>query len=160
MKYEFDYDRETLIECLTEENKEILKKHWDEIGYGPYKIPFDPDYALYFQLEAADQLMVIVARERESREVAGYVVFIAPPATHHKDIKMAVVDITYVKPKYRRMKVFSNMLKFSEITLTQLGFDFINIGANVNYKRAGKIFKRKGYHEIETYYSKKLGSTK
>lgn len=118
------YAEETLATAL-KDMKPLLVKHWHEIAWRQDKIPLDPDYTRYQQLEILKYLRIYTAR-KESGELIGYALWIVTTLSHYKQTLCAANDIVYVDEAHRG-GVGVRLLQFSETELKKLGVQVMSL---------------------------------
>lgn len=132
-----------------------FKAHAAEVTQDPARtIPLDPDYVSYAALEQLGQLVVLTARV--DGDLAGYFVTFVRPDLHSQTTLTAYVDVYYVKPGYRIGYLAMGLFKATEKVMRARGAKRILAGTKV-YKDMGVLFRRLGWVEAETIYSKWLG---
>jgi hypothetical protein len=130
------------------------KDHWREIAQDQDKMPLDVDYASYGALEQAGALSVVTCRVDGA--LAGYFISFIRPHLHYRGNLCAYVDVYYVKPGYRVGYVAMRLFRTAEQVLRARGVEKVFAGTKV-YKDMGRLFKRLGWVETETLYTKWIG---
>lgn len=143
---------EYLDECF-EDGLPMLKAHMHEIGFGPYKVKFEPDLDLMRKLE--EQGAFIISVMRKDGQVIGYTTLILSPDLHHKHLKVATCRLIYLDPEHRNKSLGKKLIKNMEKVAKEHGCEGLNIGVSVR-KDFSKGLKWLGYSEIETWYGKEL----
>lgn len=134
-----------------EESKPLLFQHWQEIAH--YKdIPLNPDYDLYYKMEAASMLNIYTARDNEE-SLIGYAVYIISPALHYKQSIVAKQDIIYVHPDHRGVGLY--LLRYSEEELKKIGVHIISQHVKAAH-HFGPSLVRMGYELQDLMYTKRL----
>jgi len=78
----------------------LLVQQWEEIALDRDKIPYDPNWQRYRELEAQGALHVTTARD-EGRLVGWYITIVATHP-HYQTTLFGFLDIYYVLRPYRR----------------------------------------------------------
>ena len=144
------FQQETLASSL-EESKPLLQKHWDEIAH--YKdIPLNPDYELYFKLEAAGVLKCYSVRDGNARMI-GYAVYLIQHNPHYKQSLVAKQDIVFIDPACRGQGML--FIQWCDQQLKELGVQIVthHVKAAHNF---GRGLERMGYELQDLIYTKRL----
>ncbi len=147
------YTVETLDECL-EDMKPLLEKHYDEIAMYRDKIEFDPDYDMYYNLEAIGSLHMVTVRD--DGNLVGYYVSFIHHNLHYKQNKFSVNDILFVHPDYRGSSVAYRMLKFVEAELRKIGCTVMTLHMKTDFPFE-PLCEAVGMDKAEYTYTKYIG---
>ena len=102
------YKIKTVEECFDDVEK-LFQDHYEELSVTKqYKL--NPDYEVYIQ--NSGRIKVILCKDDD--DIVGYIVFFIAPHLHYKDCLMAIEDIYYLKPEYRKGTVGIKMFKYAE----------------------------------------------
>lgn len=114
------------LEDVAKEILPLLQKHYEEIAWNKEKVPFNPDWDRYRQLEAAGALRIYIARE--DGELVGYAVFCVSRMLHYQDVVQAQNDIFYVVPSKRGLYIGRKLLQeYAEAELKREGVHDITL---------------------------------
>ena len=113
--------------------------------------PLDPDFDSYLALEQAGFLKSYTLRD--DGELVGYVLYHVYNHLHHREVKVAQMDLIYVKPSHRLSGL--KLLRYTEEALTKEGVSFILTGAP-EISRLGGVLEKKGYKVFEKMYIKEI----
>ena len=91
------YRREAVSSDLIAEALPLLQEHHDEVMKRSEKVSIDR--AKYLMMERAGVIRCYVVRKEG--ELVGYANFFILAHPHYRDIKQALCDVLYLKPKYR-----------------------------------------------------------
>lgn len=131
----------------------MLERHWVELADHKDLMVLDPDYEKYRRMVERDALVIITAREDE--KLIGYVVIICDTHLHYKTLKVALEDIHYVDPAYRRHGIFTGMLIEAERVLSERGIKIALFRVKPKSDH-GALFEGQGYAPLETVWGKRL----
>ena len=143
-----------LIKDIVEEMKPLLEKHYEEVHLFPDKIPFNPDYDKYFELEKMGLTHTLTVRH--DKKLVGYIVAFLYPNLHYKDHMYAINDVIYLDEKYRHTDVAEEMLRYAESYYKGLGASVMTF-----HMKVGIPFKslcdKVGLEHGENLYLKFIG---
>jgi GNAT superfamily N-acetyltransferase len=95
------------------EAEDIFEQHWQALGLDKEQIKCSIDYERYHQMEAMDMIHCLVARHEG--KVVGYIINFLIRHMHYKDSgTMALVDMYFILPEYRRGGLGARMFKMME----------------------------------------------
>jgi GNAT superfamily N-acetyltransferase len=134
----------------------LFEQHYHEIARDQDKIPLDPDWDRYFQLELTGWLVVTTARA--GKDLVGYIFNLAGGHLHYRSTPHAEIEMFWLDPAYRGSSFALRWFRENEAALKKLGAKKIAVATKNGYKggRVGLIFKRLGYLPIETTWAKVL----
>ena len=137
--------------------KEVIplwQDHWEEIATHKDKIPLDPDFDRYQQLQDREQLICITVRD--NGKLVGYSFMFVFPHIHYKSTIIGLNDLLYLKPEYRKGFSGVKLIKMSEEQCRLKGAKKVvwHIKTDHNF---GKIMERLGYNLFEVNYGKYIG---
>lgn len=141
----------------------LFERHWQELGTRKDEIPLDPDWDRYFALAQVGTLRVRTARV--DGVLAGYIFNMIGPHLHYRSTLHAEIEMFWLDTAYRGIGVVGMNHWFvmdwfgdNDEDLRKLGVKRISVAVKNGYKdgRVGLVFKRLGYEEIETNWSKSL----
>lgn len=148
-----EYSEETVDECLMEIIP-LLREHWEEIAWYKDKIKLNPDYGVYYQMEANGILHIVTARD--DGKLIGYYISLVTPNPHYKDHFFAVNDILFVLPEYRGGTTAYRMFKYAFDKLTERGASVITIHMKTDAMFDG-LCEKLGMERQEYLYTKYVG---
>lgn len=144
---------ESLHDCL-EELEPLLKEHHKEIALYQDRVPFNPDYERYLDLEESGELHTVVARE--DGKVVGYYMSFLVPHIHYKDTLYAINDVVYLEPRVRHSSIAQHMIEYVEENLKELGVSVITLHMKTYLPFEG-LARKLGFEKVEYIYSKYVG---
>lgn len=144
---------EKLESCL-EEMKPLLLEHYKEVHAFPDKIPFNPDYSKYEQLEQND--MLHIATVRDKGRLIGYCVSMLVTNLHYSDHVYAINDVVYLDKDYRGSNVAYDMIKFAESCYKALGVSVMTIHMKTKLPFV-RLCEAIGMERLEYLYGKYIG---
>lgn len=150
MKYASEYFTDVI-----EEIKPLLKRHWHEIALNKDKIPFDPDYDKYEELEEKGILDIFTARDDEG-VLCGYCITFTMPHLHYKTTITSSVDILFVTPEHRGKMTGVRLMAFTENSLKEQGTAFLLHHVKPAHDFS-PILIRQGYAQQELIFGKYIG---
>lgn len=139
--------------ALIEEIKPLLRMHYEEIARHRDKIALNPDYEKYAILDGLGMVHTVTARK--GGVLIGYFNALVAPHAHSKDHLMALNDIIYILPEYRKGFTAARLFRFAEETLRERGVMSMHISVNLNHD-FGLVLERLGFMETERIYEKML----
>lgn len=145
--------QEEKLKDFLEELKPLLYDHWSEIAQDKEQVPLDPDYQKYFELEKQGILHTVTVRDGDT--LIGYCLSFIVPHIHYKSTIMAMNDILYVKPSYRKGSIGIRLIKIVEEKLKERGVFKTIYHIKTNHD-VGKLFEKLGYTFFEKMYGKVL----
>jgi|TARA_R110000772_G_scaffold227180_1_gene337831 GNAT superfamily N-acetyltransferase len=149
----FTYKRESFYK-VKEEVDELFLKHWEEIALNKDKMKLNPDWDYYELLNSAGYLGVYTVRHYD--KLVGYFIVIVKSHPHYKDNLVAVNDIIYIDPDYRKGLVGYRLIKFVEDSLKDLGVDLLVINTKA-HKPFDPLLERLNFELAERVYTKYIG---
>lgn len=153
---------ESFIDRL-HELKPLLPQHWAELALDRDKVPLDPMYEKYFELERENQLLFVTVRE--DARLLGYFVGIIAPSLHYRTCLTLTMDVFWLHPDLRDgdsldavdadmicMDLFEKVNKEAR----RRGVKRCIFGSKL-HKDSARLFEALGAVEIERYFSLWLG---
>lgn len=129
-------------------------RHYLEIARDQDAVPLDPDWGKYDAMAEAGSLLIITARS-EHGELEGYLFAIVSTHLHYKSTLCAFFDLYWLEPKARQGWSGIRLFREAERALRAIGVRKV-FGQTKTHKDVGLIFRRLGWSEAETAYSKVL----
>jgi GNAT superfamily N-acetyltransferase len=139
---------------VIEEAKPLLFRHWEEIALDKERVPLDPDWQRYAQLEAMGALSVVTMRERG--RLVGYSCMVVQPGLHYRSCLEARMDIFWLAPECRGRMGGVRLFRAVEKELQRRGVKRIYAGSKL-HKDVSRLFEALGYTPIERWFSKWIG---
>lgn len=138
----------------------LLRKHWRELAVYRDVIPLDFNWDQYMAYTMQGVLHVLTVRNATD-ELVGYIFALFGPHMHSKATPMAVVDMYWLDPRYRRGWFPVTMFTALEKQMRKLGAVRLDIGERLHFKntrgrKTRTIFQRLGYKAVDVVFSKKL----
>lgn len=145
--------------AIHRELPKLFERHWQEVALNHDKVPLDPDWDKYFQLDIAGMLRVLTVRVEE--RLVGYHFILIYPALHYFSTMTAESDMFYLLPRYRKGLTGYRLLKIARDTLAENGVKMhaINIKLHIEQDRGtlAPLLRRMGYTATEVQFVKLLG---
>jgi GNAT superfamily N-acetyltransferase len=148
------FAKETYAEVISE-IKRLLELHWEEIALLKDKIPLDPNYAKYEELDKLGIMHFLTVRN-ETGELVGYNIFSVMPHIHYWSTPMALIDIMFLEKPYRKGRNGIRFLQFFEQEAKKLGAKKL-IGGTKEHFDIGKLFEYLGWTPTDRMYTKWVG---
>ena len=104
---------------VSEDIKELIKLHYEEIAVNKDVIPLDPDWDRYKALDDSGLIMTVTARD--DGKIIGYAIFFVTSHLHYKSTIYANNDLLYLHPDYRKGMTGIRLITLSEGFLKQRG---------------------------------------
>lgn len=140
---------------VIEEAKPLLLRHWEEIALDKERVPLDPDWGRYAQLEGMGALSVVTMRERG--KLVGYSCMIVQRGLHYMGTLEARMDIFWLAPECRGRMGGVRLFRAVERELARRGVQRIYAGSKL-HKDVSPLFQKLGYQPIERWFSKWIGN--
>lgn len=144
---------ESFIERLPE-FQALFPSHWEELALNKDKVPLDPRYEIYFDREAAGELLFVTLRELG--KPVGYFIGFVSPGLHYKTCLTCIMDIFWLAPEKRGNGGGKLLFDFVEKELRRRGVQRFFVGSKC-HKDASYLFEKLGFEKVEIFYSKWLG---
>jgi GNAT superfamily N-acetyltransferase len=148
-----EYKVESVEDCI-DEIAPLIELHYEQVAMYKDKIPLNPDYDKYRELDKLGLFHCVTARDEG--DLVGYFISFIAPHIHYSDHKFAVNDIVYIGEAYRSTGVGLDMFSFAEAALKDLGVSVLSI----HMKTAlpfDNLCKGLGYDYAERNYTKFIG---
>lgn len=143
---------ETLDRLLADGLEDLAVAHWEEVELDQAEVPLALDFERTRLFERIGQHKT--AGVRAGTQLVGYAAWTILSATFHKTTIHGFCTAFYVEPKFRGFGSLS-VLPWCERELDTLGVKKIYVAART--PRQCDLFKKLGYVETETMFSKLLG---
>jgi GNAT superfamily N-acetyltransferase len=132
----------------------LLEQAYEELRLPGDPVKCSPAYKLYEYMQNAGQLLCIAVRMQG--QLVGYCIFKLQASLHNHQQRVAVNDVIYLLPAYRRGKTGIRLIQKTEALLQAFGIDRVFISAVGQCPKTGKLLESLGYSPAETVYTKLL----
>ena len=140
-------------EAVESEIFRLLALHWDEVGPDRDQgVKFDANHDLYRNLEAAQILQAVCARD-ERGELCGYHTSVLTPGLHSRSTPSAYTDVYYIKRECRSLKSALDLIRKAEVGWLDHGIRRAFMGTSVE-RDISPLLMRLGYRLLEHNFSK------
>lgn len=136
-----------------EEAKPLLIRHWEELALDKDRVPLNPQWERYAELEAAGALSTVTMRRNGA--LVGYSIMFVTPGLHYRDCLEARMDIFWISPEVRGRFGGVRLFKAVEAELKRRGVKRVYCGSKL-HKDVSRLFWLMGYHAIEQWFCKWL----
>lgn len=136
---------------LTDRLAELTRQHWEEAGPDHESLSFDPDWGEVRTAEEQNRMRWFCLRKAGS--LVGYAGVWMTKSTLNKGIIVAVIKDLFIEKTARGFGVFVGFMRFIIETLKKIGMSKIMVYEPKKYNKAGLLYKRLGFHEIETVWA-------
>ncbi|HXC62373.1 MAG TPA: GNAT family N-acetyltransferase [Nitrospiria bacterium] len=143
--------RQESLSDFREECEQIIEAHYQEIALDKNAQKLDPDWEEYERLEKLGRFWLMTARHRGM--LVGYIVMLITKHLHYKSLVMAVEDIHYLSPEYRRGLLGYKLLAIADREMKKLGVKKCVFRTKF-FKNHGKLFERLGYKPEDEVWGK------
>ena len=152
MAYTYNIER---IDEARPELDALLIEHYREIALYQDKVPLAPNWASYYAMERAAQLVLVSARKEGV--LVGYAAWLLKDHLHYQGHLVAMNDVIFLAKEHRRGRTGLRLIDESEYLLKVLGVDRImwHIKPSNDWS---PILKRKGYQVEEFVLGKYTGA--
>lgn len=97
----------------------MLEQHYEELTLNKDVVKLDPKWDDYRALEGMGRFVVLTAREHG--QLVAYNAFFLNTHMHYSDLMVAVNDVFYIHPDYRRGSLALRFLRHTEQALKSIG---------------------------------------
>lgn len=139
--------------CLPE-LKAIYPRHWEELALNKEKVPLNPMWEVYDELDSAGALMLVTLRQLGV--LVGYFIGFIKPGLHYRDCLTLTMDIYYTVASVRGGTAGLRLFRSVEREAKRRGVHRIFYGSK-NHKDSSRMFSALGFEPVETYHSKWIG---
>jgi L-amino acid N-acyltransferase YncA len=146
------YRRERLMD-LRVECQQIIEEHYQEIALSKGVQKLDPDWAEYDRLEKMGKIWLMTARHQGV--LVGYIVMIVSTHLHYKNMLMALEDIHYLRPEFRKGLTGYKLISLAVKSMERLGIKKIVLRTKF-FANHGRLFERLGFVREDEVWSKTL----
>lgn len=137
-------------ESFKEEVEPFLGAYYDEtiVDLG---LAFDADFAAYIDANARGRMVCISARDDD--KVVGIACFFLTPYLYSRNYILAIQDLLYILPEYRKGWTGIRLIKESEKLLKSRGVGMIDLVCRPHMDNTS-LYERLGYKYAEKRFSK------
>lgn len=146
------YQQEPLCKVLVE-IKDLIALDHVEVGAVNEEYTLEIDSTIYQILEDKDRLKVFTARFQG--KLVGYFSVVIAPDLHYKGKLVAINDVIFLHPDYRKGTAGVKLFKFVEKCLKEDGFKQLQVTYTERFD-ISSLLLRLGYSKIETKFEKRL----
>ena len=137
---------------VIDEAKSLLFRHWEEIALDRDRVPLEPDWKRYEQLDALGALSIVTARA--GGRMVGYSCMLVHRGLHYSPLE-ARMDIFWLAPEYRGRMGGIRLFKAVEKELKRRGVKRVYVGSKL-HKDSSRLFAAMSYRPIEQWFCKWL----
>jgi hypothetical protein len=132
----------------------LFPLHWEEMALDKDVIKIDMDVERYAKLDELD--MIHVTTVRDDKTLVGYVICFIIRHMHYANAgEMALADMYWLSPDYRRGLTGMKMFKVMEESLRERGIIRAHMSCKVSQDHT-KLFERMGWRLSDLTFSKML----
>lgn len=113
-----NFQQETLFDVVNEVD-ELLKLHYEELAMNKDHIKLEPMWDEYASLERMNRFVLYTARN--NGVLVGYAAFFVMPHMHYASTRLAVNDVLFLHPDYRKSTCGFKFIKYADEMLTESG---------------------------------------
>lgn len=133
---------------------ELFRQEWEEIALDKDHISLSVDVDRYSQMQALGTLHILGARD--DGKLVGYYIAFLFPHPHYKDAgAMAMTDVYYLLPQYRRGGYGVTLLVEAERSLREKGITKAYISCKVQHDHT-ELFEHLGWTKSDFCFIKLL----
>ena len=132
----------------------LLDAHYKELSV-MQEYPLNPDFEIYRAHDAKGTAKVILCKDDD--KVVGYIVFFVGKHLHYTDCLIAVEDIYFLLPEYRKGRTGLKMFMFAEKYLQSIGVNMIKYSTKMHHDNSS-LFEYLGFKNTEKVYTKMIGT--
>lgn len=130
--------------------------HWQAMGLDREHIKPDLDYERYAQMDEMGMMHCVTARNQDW-DLVGYIICFVMPHFHYKSAGlMALADMYYILPEYRRGGLGARMFAEMERGLKERGVIRAHMSCKVHEDHQ-ELFEKMGWKFTDKTFSKFLG---
>jgi hypothetical protein len=133
---------------------QLFPLHWKKLALQQDKVPLQPEYTKYLQMENEGKLLLVTLRA-EGRLVGYWVSFLGPEL-HYSSCLAAKMDIWFIHPDCAKGRAVVTLGKAVEKELRRRGVLRWYAGEKL-HSPCGKLYTMLGMEPVETYYLKWIG---
>ena len=137
---------------IQDEAASLFKAHWDEIAVDKDKIPLAPDWSKYAGLEQGGMLHCLTVRS-EGKLVGYFIAFVLPHPHYSTAGEMAMTDVYFIHPDYRKGSAGIKLICEAERTLRARGVTKAYLSTKVHSDNS-KLFQALGWRLTDYSFTK------
>ena len=151
----YSISEEYLSEDKIAELFELAKLHNDEVGEFEDS-EFSIDTETYIKLQDMNIAKAFIARDIETFNAVGYIIYLIMAHPHFKDVLIAKEDGLFVYKSHRGSMLGYKLIRYADSVLSdKYGVDAITQTATEKFDHSKMLIKL-GYSKIETTYIRRL----
>lgn len=151
---EFEIELTHIEDCFSDIIK-MVESHYKEISFfSDFAYKFNPDIEQYKALEKHNLLFIFCAYDVDG-SIIGYNIYTVSNHPHCKNQKVAIQDLFFVKPEFRKQGIGLGLIKEAEEYFGHIGVNFIIQAASVK-KDFSSLLLNRGYKLLDILYIKEL----
>lgn len=124
-----------------------LFAHWKDVGLFRDKMPLDPDYPRYARADAANEYLMVTARD--DGRIIGYVSFWVHGPPHYHSTITAFMDLIYLPQDHRGLGIGRMMVDIAKPALKAMGVGPMWVGSK-DHKSIDGFWAVLGFEPGET----------
>lgn len=133
----------------------LYDEHWKALAPHQDKVPLDPDYEAYLELDRAN--MLLLATLREDGDLVGYFLGLVTTGLHYQTCLTLTMDIFWLTPASRDKELGAvKLFRAVETEARRRGVQRVVYASKVS-NDASRLFEFLKCTKIETHYSKWIG---
>ena len=137
---------------VIDEAKPLLFRHWLDLALDKDKVPLDPNWKRYEEMEAQGALSIVTARS--NGVLVGYSCMIVARGLHYEPLE-ARMDIFWLAPELRGRMGGIRLFRAVEKELKRSGVKRVYVGSKL-HKDVSSLYVKLGYTPIERWFCKWL----
>jgi hypothetical protein len=143
---------EDLTRMLLHQMIPLLMEHYLEVAHFR-DIPFDPDYDLFLNAQAAGSVRTYTVRSEG--KLVGYSVFFVRQNPHYKQSKQALQDVIYLDPSMRG-GTGAKFIMYCEEQLKAEGVEVVYHHIKAKFEHHKDLYAKLGYEVIDYVVGKRV----
>ncbi len=143
---------ERVMDCK-DEVQPLIERHYQEIAQFKGVQKLDPDWEAYEALERSGRLWAMTVRADGA--LVGYIVMVVARSLHYKGLMMAMEDIHYLLPEYRKGLTGYRLLAKARQAMMARGVRLMTLRTKAGQSHA-KLFERLGGELQDLVYAFQL----
>lgn len=134
----------------------LYEKHYVETETKYLKVPMNPRYDTWIELEALAQFVLFTVRV--DGELVGYLQYYVYLDTHSRSNRVAREDAYFLREDHRGSGLAAELLAYAEDILVKLGCEYVGMSSKgpIGGPDLDGFLKRRGYRHVANFYMKPL----
>lgn len=133
----------------------LFERHHRELFDLAHSAPLEPNWELYFHLDASGRLVVTTARY--GSVLAGYIINILDRLLFSRSYLYSCIEKFYLDEPYRGEGFAPKWFAFNDEALREKKVRAVMVAEKLNQEKStGVLFQRMGYKPIETIWMREL----